>query len=212
MANKIRIVKIIYFFMIGIMMFILPIIIIITARQNENILQQENQALFENHVKYIKKIGQEKRDIQFILSVNPEIPYQDIFKIKPAFEKYSKNSGISAKKFMAICAHESKFNKKAVSKTDDHGICQINRSTYGMIVRQHKMKYEFSRLYEIDYNVMIASLVLADIRTSLEKIYKSSARSVIDVYQIMWYNDYMNNFNTDYKKMVDIAEELINRK
>ncbi|PIU78835.1 MAG: hypothetical protein COZ28_02320 [Candidatus Moranbacteria bacterium CG_4_10_14_3_um_filter_44_15] len=48
----------------------------------------------------------------------------------PLIEKYAKQEGVDPNAIRALIAHESKWNREAISPTNDYGLMQINQSSH----------------------------------------------------------------------------------
>ena len=130
------------------------------------------------------------KQIDFILKVNSEVSVDDIVTISDAFVDSFKRTGLTKFEFMAICAWESRFKKKAVGRVNpaDRGICQINYNTWKYFKKKGYISGEWKDIHDIQYNICVASVVLMRHKQHLKKIFPKKSKKELDKLLIESYN------------------------
>ncbi len=115
--------------------------------------------------------------------MNHSIDRYDALLIIQAVNHHYKKTGFRKSDIYAIMAHESGFRKDAVGHIDpdDRGICQVNKHTYQWLVSKYDMPYEWTRMFEIHYNIKMATLLLQDYRKKVREEFYINAHPEKDL-------------------------------
>ena len=89
-----------------------------------------------------------------------------------------------------ICAGESRFKKNitGIKDKNDKGIMQINKKTYDYFKKIGLIYGEWKDIFDIEYNIDIASVILKKYRRDLKRIFPNKTKKEIDKLLIESYN------------------------
>lgn len=89
---------------------------------------------------------------------NPSLSGKEAARIEKSTLHWTGVRGINLHSFLAIIVQESKFRTDAEGKGGERGLCQISRTCLKELKRVYGEEFEFGRLFEIDYNLMVGTL------------------------------------------------------
>lgn len=112
----------------------------------------------------------EGRVKQAVLSGKPESISLNVWKLaypKGYFDKveqYSRNNGLDPYLVLAVIREESRFNPRATSRAQAHGLMQIIPSTGKILAKQLSITpFRRAKMYEVDTNIMMGTYYLAEL-------------------------------------------------
>jgi soluble lytic murein transglycosylase-like protein len=182
-----------------------------------NALEKANKQITELTQK-ITDMEHKEKTYELMKFINPELAYQDMENINKAL-KEAKQTKLDDQIILALCSIESGLNKKQVSSTDDHGLCQINRATYNYLANTGKIKKEWEKIYEVDYNISVAILILKLYRAEIEQKYPKFDKKFIDIALLSSYNKgirgmqkQLMNGDTYVEKVMNMNDKITDKK
>jgi len=89
---------------------------------------------------------------------NPSLKEADVAQIEKSALFWIGKRKINLHSFLAIIIQESKFDSNATGKAGERGLGQISKSCLRELNRIYGEEFDFDKLFEIDYNLMVASL------------------------------------------------------
>lgn len=101
---------------------------------------------------------------EYIKKINPEITDKQVKQINLSINKYAKVFSIDKELILAIIKAESTFYPKAISRTNDYGLMQMNIKTI------RYLKFDVERIKsDIDYSILCGTFYLALLRRRYPK-------------------------------------------
>ena len=89
---------------------------------------------------------------------NPSIEKGQAIQIGKSVLFWTGKRRINLYSFLAIIIQESKFDPDAEGKAGERGLGQISKTCLRELKRVYGEEFDFGRLFEIDYNLRVASL------------------------------------------------------
>lgn len=89
---------------------------------------------------------------------NPGLSVREACQIEESVCFWTKKRNINLYSFLAIIVQESEFNPNAIGKNGERGLGQITRVCLKELNNIYGTKFSFDRLFEIDYNIEVATL------------------------------------------------------
>lgn len=89
---------------------------------------------------------------------NPSIEEAQATQIEKSALFWTEKRRINLYSFLAIIIQESKFDPDVEGKAGERGLGQISKTCLKELKRIYGEEFDFDRLFEIDYNLRVASL------------------------------------------------------
>jgi len=181
--------------MIIIAIALLTLVDLLDAKESRNYYYVSNEKENVN-------LSQFSKDLDYVLKINKHISNTDIVDIIDSTETYYKRTKLTKKDFLSICAWESRLKKNMVGRIDknDKGICQINYFTWRYFRKKNYIEGEWKDIFNIEYNMHVASVILMKHREQLKKIFPKFDKKDIDLLLILSYNKGVNGVRKIVKK------------
>jgi len=156
-----------------------------SAPTKEAPIDNQKNELIKEAEKIVNESKEDKKFYDFVYIINPNISIKDYNNLKDSIEKYNKETRLTNIEFLAVCAHESLLVRKASSPSNDYGICQINLGTARFL---NGKPVDIKHLYEIDFNIMLASKLMKLNLAEIDKIFPDETEGFKKLVLISSYN------------------------